>query len=71
MARRDALTTTSVHRILGGYRDFFGISDGAGCSCAPSPAGFPRWAWSRCSTAMLDDHRYLVQYSFDPEALAT
>ena len=72
VARRDALTTTRASiGILGGYRDFFGISDGAGLFLCPSPAEVPEMGMVKVfnlMTAMLDDHRYLVQeYSFDPE----
>ena len=32
----------------GGYRDFFGISNGRGCSCACRRRRFPRWGMVRC-----------------------
>ena len=72
VARRDALTTTRASvGILGGYRDFFGISGGAGLFLCPSTAEVPEMGMVKVfnlMTAMLDDHRYLVKdYSFDPE----
>jgi long-chain-fatty-acid---luciferin-component ligase len=72
VARRDALTTTRASvGILGGYRDFFGISKGAGLFLCPSTAEVPEMGMVKVfnlMTAMLDDHRYLVRdYSFDPE----
>lgn len=72
VARRDALTTTRASvGILGGYRDFFGISKGAGMFLCPSTAEVPEMGMVKVfnlMTAMLDDHRYLVNnYSFDPE----
>jgi len=73
VARRDALTTTRASiGILGGYRDFFGISRGAGLFLCPSTAEVPEMGMVKVFnllTAMLDDHRYLVRdYSFDPAA---
>lgn len=76
VARRDALTTTRASiGIMGGYRDFFGISQGAGLFLCPSTAEVPEMGMVKVFnllTGMLDDHRYLVRgYSFDPaEALA-
>lgn len=72
VARRDALTTTRASvGILGGYRDFFGISKGAGMFLCPSTAEVPEMGMVKVfnlMTAMLDDHRYLVrEYSFDPD----
>ena len=72
VARRDALTTTRASvGILGGYRDFFGISKGAGMFLCPSTAEVPEMGMVKVfnlMTAMLDDHRYLVRgYSFDPQ----
>lgn len=72
VARRDALTTTRASvGILGGYRDFFGISKGAGLFLCPSTAEVPEMGMVKVfnlMTAMLDDHRYLVhEYSFDPQ----
>lgn len=72
VARRDALTTTRASvGILGGYRDLFGISKGAGLFLCPSTAEVPEMGMVKVfnlMTAMLDDHRYLVRsYSFDPE----
>ena len=72
VARRDALTTTRASvGILGGYRDFFGISKGAGMFLCPSTAEVPEMGMVKVfnlMSAMLDDHRYLVrEYSFDPE----
>jgi long-chain-fatty-acid---luciferin-component ligase len=72
VARRDALTTTRASvGILGGYRDLFGISHGAGLFLCPSTAEVPEMGMVKVfnlMTAMLDDHRYLVRsYSFDPE----
>lgn len=72
VARRDALTTTRASvGILGGYRDFFGISKGAGLFLCPSTAEVPEMGMVKVfnlMTAMLDDHRYLVSnYSFNPE----
>jgi len=72
VARRDALTTTRASiGILGGYRDFFGISKGAGMFLCPSTAEVPEMGMVKVfnlMTAMLDDHRYLVRdYAFDAE----
>ena len=72
VARRDALTTTRASVvILGGYRDLFGISKGAGLFLCPSTAEVPEMGMVKVfnlMTAMLDDHRYLVRgYSFDPQ----
>ena len=72
VARRDALTTTRASiGILGGYRDFFGISNGAGLFLCPSTAEVPEMGMVKVFnllTAMLDDHRYLVhEYSFHPQ----
>lgn len=72
VARRDALTTTRASvGIFGGYRDFFGISKGAGLFLCPSPAEVPEMGMVKVFnllTGMLDDHRYLVHsFSFDPE----
>ena len=72
VARRDPLTTTRASVcILGGYRDFFGISKGAGMFLCPSTAEVPEMGMVKVfnlMTAMLDDHRYLVRgYSFDPQ----
>ncbi len=76
VARRDATTVTRASvGIFGGYRDFFGISAGAGLFLCPSTAEVPEMGMVKIFnllTGMLDDHRYLVrEYSFDPtEALA-
>lgn len=72
VARRDALTTTRASiGILGGYRDFFGISKGAGMFLCPSTAEVPEMGMVKVfnlMTAMLDDRRYLVRdYAFDAE----
>ncbi len=71
VARRDALTTTRASiGIMSGYRDFFGISSGAGLFLCPSAAEVPEMGMVKVFnllTGMLDDHRYLVRnYSFDP-----
>lgn len=76
VARRDAATVTRASiGIFGCYRDFFGISQGAGLFLCPSPAEVPEMGMVKIFnllTGMLDDHRYLVrEYSFDAhEALA-
>ncbi|WP_078325784.1 LuxE/PaaK family acyltransferase [Mycobacteroides salmoniphilum] len=72
VARRDAMTVTRASvGIFGGYRDFFGISHGAGLFLCPSTAEVPEMGMVKIFnllTGMLDDHRYVVrEYSFDPE----
>ncbi|WP_078312139.1 MULTISPECIES: acyl-protein synthetase [unclassified Mycobacterium] len=72
VARRDATTVTRASvGIFGGYRDFFGISQGAGLFLCPSTAEVPEMGMVKIFnllTGMLDDHRYVVrEYSFDPE----
>ncbi len=72
VARRDALTVTRASvGIFGGYRDFFGISHGAGLFLCPSTAEVPEMGMLKVFnllTGLLDDHRYLVhEYSFHPE----
>ncbi|WP_078293626.1 acyl-protein synthetase [Mycobacterium sp. D16R24] len=72
VARRDAMTVTRASvGIFGGYRDFFGISQGAGLFLCPSTAEVPEMGMVKIFnllTGMLDDHRYIVrEYSFDPE----
>lgn len=72
VARRDATTVTRASvGIFGGYRDFFGISQGAGLFLCPSTAEVPEMGMVKIFnllTGMLDDHRYIVrEYSFDPE----
>lgn len=72
VARRDALTTTRASvGIFGGYRDFFGISKGAGLFLCPSTAEVPEMGMVKVFnllTGMLDDHRYLVRnYAFHAE----
>ncbi len=75
VSRRDATTVTRASvGIFGGYRDFFGISKGAGLFLCPSTAEVPEMGMVKVFnllTGMLDDHRYLVhEFSFDPnEAL--
>lgn len=75
VSRRDAATITRASvGIFGGYRDFFGISKGAGLFLCPSTAEVPEMGMVKVFnllTGMLDDHRYLVRgFSFDPnEAL--
>lgn len=73
VARRDALTVTRASvGILGGYRDFFGISKGAGLFLCPSTAEVPEMGMIKVFNllnGLLDDHRYLVHnFSFNPEA---
>ncbi|BBX96592.1 LuxE/PaaK family acyltransferase [Mycobacterium lacus] len=72
VARRDATTVTRASTgIFGCYRDFFGISQGAGLFLCPSPAEVPEMGMVKVFnllTGMLDDHSYVVRdYSFDPE----
>lgn len=72
VARRDALTVTRASvGLFGCYRDFFGISKGAGLFLCPSIAEVPEMGMVKVFnllTGMLDDHRYVVRdYSFDPE----
>nr|WP_199344355.1 acyl-protein synthetase [Mycobacteroides chelonae] len=72
VARRDSTTVTRASvGIFGGYRDFFGISQGAGLFLCPSTAEVPEMGMVKIFnllTGMLDDHRYIVrEYSFDPE----
>ncbi|MGH3726091.1 MAG: acyl-protein synthetase [Mycobacterium sp.] len=72
VARRDSTTVTRASvGIFGGYRDFFGISQGAGLFLCPSTAEVPEMGMVKIFnllTGMLDDHRYVVrEYSFDPE----
>ncbi|WP_224770234.1 LuxE/PaaK family acyltransferase [Mycobacterium simulans] len=72
VARRDALTVTRASvGLFGCYRDFFGISKGAGLFLCPSTAEVPEMGMVKVFnllTGMLDDHRYVVRdYSFDPE----
>lgn len=46
VARRDSTTVTRASvGIFGGYRDFLGISQGAGYSCARRRPRCRRWAW--------------------------
>lgn len=73
VARRDALTITRASvGILGGYRDFFGVSKGAGLFLCPSTAEVPEMGMIKVFNllnGLLDDHRYVVRnYSFDPQA---
>lgn len=76
VSRRDARTVTRASvGILGGYRDFFGISKGAGLFLCPSTAEVPEMGMIKVFNllnGLLDDHAYLVHnYSFDPaKALA-
>lgn len=76
VARRDTLTVTRASvGLLGCYRDFFGISHGAGLFLCPSTAEVPEMGMVKVFnllTGLLDDHSYLVRdYSFRPdEALA-
>ncbi len=72
VARRDTGTTTRASvGIFGCYRDFFGISKGAGLFLCPSTAEVPEMGMVKVFnllTGMLDDHRYLVRdFAFDPE----
>jgi long-chain-fatty-acid---luciferin-component ligase len=75
VARRDPLTTTRASvGIIGGYRDFFGISRGAGLFLCPSTAEVPEMGMVKVFnllTCMLDDHWFGVDgFSFAPaEAL--
>lgn len=72
VARRDATTVTRASvGIFGGYRDFFGISKGAGLFLCPSTAEVPEMGMVKVFnllTGMFDDHSYVVRdYAFDPE----
>lgn len=72
VARRDATTVTRASvGIFGGYRDFFGISKGAGLFLCPSTAEVPEMGMVKVFnllTGMFDDHKYVVRdYAFDPE----
>lgn len=72
VARRDTPTVTRASLgLLGCYRDFFGISHGAGLFLCPSTAEVPEMGMVKVFNllnGLLDDHSYLVRnYSFDPE----
>jgi long-chain-fatty-acid---luciferin-component ligase len=72
VSRRDATTVTRASvGVFGSFRDFFGISKGAGLFLCPAPAEVPEMGMVKVFnllTGMLDDHSYVVHnYSFDPE----
>ena len=71
VARRDSETVTrTALAILGQYRDFFGISNGAGLFLCPSTAEAPEMGMVKVFNllnGLFDDHVYVVRdYAFDP-----
>ncbi|MFG2049340.1 hypothetical protein ACGFIW_18150 [Micromonospora sp. NPDC048935] len=72
VARRDTTTVTrAVTGIFGSYREFFGLSKGAGLFLCPSTAETPEMGMVKVFNLLngvFDDHVYLVKdYAFDPE----
>lgn len=72
VARRDALTTTRTGiALLSLYREFFGISNGAGLFLCPSTAETPEMGMVKVFNlfcGILDDRAYLVRdYAFRAE----
>lgn len=76
VARRDTDTVTRVSTaLLGLYREFFALSNGAGLFLCPSTAETPEMGMVKVFNLLngfFDDHTYLVRdYAFDPEEAIT
>ncbi|MFE9480008.1 hypothetical protein ACFYNM_15560 [Streptomyces spororaveus] len=72
VARRDATTTTRMlSAVFAQYREFFGISNGAGLFLSPSAVEAPEMGMVKAAVVLnglLDHHAYVVRdYTFDPE----
>lgn len=72
VARRDSATVTrALLAISGTYRNFFGLSNGAGLFLSPSTAEVPEMGMVKVFNILngvFDDHAYLVEdYAFEPE----
>jgi long-chain-fatty-acid---luciferin-component ligase len=72
VARRDTATTTATAlALMAQYREFFGLSGGAGLFLCPSPADNPEMGLAKVFNlfrGLLDESHYALHgYSFQPE----